>query len=201
MKRRDAIKRLGFVAGFVVATPTVLSILNSCSSAVDEWIPQFLSPQQGRLLIKLVNVFLPKTDLPSASELNVPEFIDRYVDEIFDLKDQKIFITAFSATTQKLTEQSNLKLDDIESKHLKMFLDKNLKVKGEIDEERLANPYFEGMTTSEFLNSIKALSITAYLTTEEIGENVLAYDPVPGAYYCGDLQELTDGKSWSLHSF
>lgn len=73
-----------------------------------------------------------------------------------------------------------------------------LKVKGEEDEERLENPDFNGMTTSEILNSLKSLSIKAYITTEKIGEEILAYDPIPGAYYCADLNELTGGKSWSL---
>ena len=201
MKRRDAIKRLGYAAGFVVATPTILSILNSCSSTVGEWTPQFLSPQQGRLLIKLVNVFLPKTDLPSASELNVPEFIDRYINEIYLDEDQQKFEAAFGATTKILTEHSGKKLDNVEDIDIQKFLDKYLKIKGEIDEERLANLNYKGMTTSEFLNIIKLLSIKAYLINEKIGEEVLAYDPVPGAYYCDDLQKLTDGKSWSLHSF
>ena len=44
------------------------------------------------------------------------------------------------------------------------------------------------------------MTISAYLTTEEIGENVLVYDPVPSQYYCGDLQELTGGKAWSLNN-
>ena len=201
MKRRDAIKRLGYAAGFVVATPTVLGILNSCTTASDQWTPEFLSPKQGRLLIKLVDVFLPKTEqLPSANELNVPEFIDRYVNEIYDDKDQQKFKTAYDATTKILTEHSGKKLNDVEDIDLKKFLDKYLKVKGEIDEERLANPDFKGFTISEFLNIVKLLSIKAYLTTEKISEDVLTYDPIPGVYYCGDLQKLTGGKSWSLDS-
>ena len=201
MKRRDAIKRLGYAAGIVVATPTVLGILNSCTTPTEQWNPEFLSPKQGRLLIKLVDVFLPKTEqLPSANELNVPEFIDRYVNEVYLDKDQQKFGAAFGATTKILTEHSGKKLGDVEDIDLQKFLDKYLKVKGEIDEERLANPEFEGMTTQNFLTYIKLLSIKAYLTTEKIGEDVLAYDPVPGAYYCGDLQKLTGGKSWSLNS-
>jgi len=42
------------------------------------------------------------------------------------------------------------------------------------------------------------MTIKAYKNSEEVGENILAYDPIPTAYYCGDLQELTDGKSYSL---
>jgi hypothetical protein len=38
----------------------------------------------------------------------------------------------------------------------------------------------------------------AFVGSEEIGENVLMYDPVPTAYYCGDLQEISKGRSSSI---
>ncbi len=78
------------------------------------------------------------------------------------------------------------------------MLDTHLLVKGEIDKDRLANPEALQPTKNEFLNHLKYLTITAYVTSEEIGENVLMYDPVPTAYYCGDLQEISGGKSSSL---
>jgi hypothetical protein len=62
----------------------------------------------------------------------------------------------------------------------------------------LAHPEALQPTKNEFLNHLKYLTITAYVTSEEIGENVLMYDPVPAAYYCGDLQEISGGKSLSL---
>lgn len=109
---------------------------------------------------------LKPDQLPSAAELNVPEFIDRYVDEVYLFKDQECFKAAFNTT--KLTKHSDIKLDDVEDKHLKSFLDENLKAGGEIDKERIANHDFKSMTTSEFLNTIKSHSIKAYLTTEKI---------------------------------
>ena len=51
---------------------------------------------------------------------------------------------------------------------------------------------------SQFLNQIKGQSIWAYRNSELVGETILPYDPIPGQAYCGDLQELTGGKSWSL---
>jgi len=199
MKRRDAIKRMGYAAGFLVITPTILGILNSCTTEVAKWTPKFLMPEQAQFLIKLVNVFLPKTSLPSATEVNVPEFIDRYVDEIFTIEDQQIFKTAFSNTMAKITKHQGLEiLDEVEDFQIKAFLDEHLMVKDEVDIEREANPDFKGKTVSELLNTIKTMTIQAYLTNEKIGEDVLAYEPIPGAYYCGDLKSLTDGKSWSL---
>lgn len=199
MKRRDAIKQLGFATGVVIATPAILSILNSCTSPNKQWKPKYLSTQQGQVLNKLVDVFLPKTELPSATELNVPEFIDRYIGEIFDVKDQNYFTDAFTTTLNQLKDEFNIEIKDIEDKHLKLFLDKYLKTKSETDKERNTDLVFEGMTTSAFLGTIKTLSINAYLNTTKIGEEVLAYDPIPGAYYCDDLQKLTQGKSWSLN--
>lgn len=199
MKRRVALKQIAFATGFVVATPTVLSLLNSCSTPVDQWTPMILSPEEGRLLTKLVDVFLPKTDnLPSATELNVPEFIDRYVNEIYSKKDSQKFKEAYTEMNERLLEHAEVEFNQLEELQIKNFLNEFLKVKGEEDEERLENPDFNGMTTSEILNSLKSLSIKAYITTEKIGEEILAYDPIPGAYYCADLNELTGGKSWSL---
>ena len=43
------------------------------------------------------------------------------------------------------------------------------------------------------------MTIMGYKTTEYIGENVLAYQPIPGEYIaCGDLDELTGGKTYSI---
>jgi hypothetical protein len=199
MKRRDAIKRLGLATGAVIATPAILSLLNSCTTKAEQWVPKFLSPKQGQLLTKLVNVFLPKTqDLPSATELNVPEFIDRYIAEIYDEKKQEQTKLAFGEITQKVELHTGLEIEQLKANDLEGFLDEYLKTSNEIDEERIANPTFEGMTTSELLNSIKYLSIKAYLTNEEVGKQVLAYDPYPGDYFCGDLEELTQGKRWAL---
>jgi hypothetical protein len=199
MKRRDALKRLGLASGVIVATPAVLSLLNSCTSAPKVWTPKFLTVSQGKILQSLVDVFLPETpELPSAKEVNVSEFIDAYMAKVYDDEEQEEFKLAFEKTINDLKSFSKKELKDIKKEDLKVFLDEYLKAKGEIDTERESNPNFKGMTTSECLNSLKWLTINAYLNSEKVGEEVLAYDPVPGAYYCGDLEELTEGKRWSL---
>jgi hypothetical protein len=199
MKRRDALKRLGLATGAIVATPAVLGMLKSCSSPAEVWTPQFLTVPQGKILKGLVDVFLPDTpELLSAKTLNVPEFIDRYIGEVYMEEDQEKFKLAYEKTLNQLQTFSSKELDDIEKEDLKVFLDEYLKVKGEVDLERENKPNFEGLTISECLDSIKWMTINSYLNTEKIGEEVLAYDPVPGAYYCDDLEKLTEGKRWSL---
>tara|TARA_R110000868_G_scaffold29447_2_gene109546 strand:- start:2246 stop:2842 length:597 start_codon:yes stop_codon:yes gene_type:complete len=198
MKRRDVLKNMGFVAGYLVATPSIISILQSCSSKKEPWVPMFLSVEQGIVLTNLSNVILPKTDIPSATELNVPQFFDKYINEVLDLDVQEQFKTAFQNIISILKTNFNENIELVSDENYKALLDTYMLVKDGIDPEREANPEFMDMTKSDFLNSVKYLCISAYLTTEDIGEHVLKYDPIPTKYYCGDLQELTGGKAWSL---
>ena len=58
------------------------------------------------------------------------------------------------------------------------------------DEEKIA---------ASFTTELRNLTINAFRTNEYIGENVLAYQPVPGRNVgCVDLDEATGGKAWSL---
>ncbi len=199
MKRREALKNIGLATGFFVATPTIVSLLQSCTSDVKTWTPQFLTVDQGVVLTKLNNIILPKTDdLPSATELNVPEFIDKFLNEVLDVEEQEHFKTAFNNIITILKPNEDVAINNLSDNDYKALLDKYMLLEDEIDEEREANPESLEMTKSEFLNNIKWMTINAYLTTEKIGETVLVYDPVPSQFYCGDLQELTGGKSYSL---
>ncbi|SFZ89473.1 Gluconate 2-dehydrogenase subunit 3 [Flaviramulus basaltis] len=198
MKRRTVLKKMGLTAGFFATTPTVISLLQSCKSDIKTWTPEFLSIDEGTVLTNLVDIILPKTATPSATELNIPQFIDKYIKNVFDDDEQLEFKSAFANIISTLKPNKENRMDDIPQEAYKILLDKHMLVKEDIDEEREMDPESLKMTTSEFLNSIKTLCIKAYITNEGIGESVLAYDPIPGAYYCGDLQELTEGRSWSL---
>ena len=198
MNRRDVLKNMGFATGYLIASPAILSMLQSCTSDVETWVPDFLSSEEGIVLTKLVDVILPKTELPSATEMNVPQFIDKYINEVLEDEQQNQVKNGFKMILSILKQDGIESVDKLTEDNYKSLLDQHMLVKGEIDEERATNPESLELTKSEFLNSLKDITIMAYVTTEEIGERVLKYDPIPAAYYCGDLQELTGGKSWSL---
>lgn len=198
MKRREAIKNIGFAAGFAVIAPSFLSMLQSCTTE-KLWTPKFLNEDEQKALINIVDIILPKTEnTPSATEMNVPQFIDKYIDEVLELEDQEITRAGFANIISKLKSNPEDSIDDVNTEQYTALLDKYILLKGEDDAERLANPEGEMMTTSEFLGQIKWMTINAFLTSEYVGENILVYEPIPTAYYCGDLQELTGGKSYSL---
>ena len=213
MNRREALKSLGLATGFVVVTPTVMSLFQSCNSTPEGWKPVFFNTDETRFINSVVDIILPKTEsLPAASELNVVEFIDTYVNTVLDAEEKNLMRSTFSEIIALLKGDAET-LDEKTPEDYKTILDKYMLVEGEIDEERMANPpkpwkdhsnTIKGIkeylkpTKNEVLNNLKWLTINAYRTNEQIGENVMPYDPIPAQYNCGDLQELTGGKAWSL---
>ena len=198
MKRRDALKNLGLAAGFAITAPSIFSLLQSCTSA-PTWMPTYFTNDEKEVVINLVDIMLPKTEgTPSATEVNVPQFIDKYITEVLNAEDQEAIRISFTEIIATLKPTAETDIRDVTTAQYTALLDAHLLVKGDIDKDRLANPEALQPTKNEFLNHLKYLTIMAYVGSEEIGENVLMYDPVPTAYYCGDLQEISGGKSSSL---
>ena len=199
MKRRDALKNIGLAAGFAAITPSIFSMLQSCTSNTETWVPNYLTSDEKTIVTKLADIMIPKTaTTPSASEVNVPQFIDNYILEVLETKDQEMTRAAFNKIITLLKRDTESNIDDVTLEQYKSLLDEHMFLSKEVDPEREANPEALSMTSSELLNQLKWMSIYGYKNSEEVGENILAYDPVPAAYYCGDLQELTGGKSYSL---
>ena len=186
MKSRDALKNIGLSAGLIVATPTVISLLNSCSTDSNKWSPVFLNKEQSKVLIDIVDIIIPKTDTPSANEVNVVEFLDKYYKEILDDNRQKWLKETYASLLNLIKSNYSDTINDLTEDNYKDLLDNHMILNGESND------------ISELLKKIKSDTIWSYKISEFVGENVLAYDPIPGVAYCGDLQELTGGKSWSL---
>ena len=197
MDRRKALKGLGLSVGYIVATPTLVNMLQSCKTDAAEWSPSFFTTNEGIIIKSLIDLMLPKTeDLPGALDVNVPEFLDHYVSKIYTEKRQKSFKNDINAIMVELnvsnTSTIELKMEDYD-----LLLAKYLKAS-----EPELKKFESNEAETQVLNSLRGLrstAIWAYKTSEKIGETVLAYDPVPGKQLgCISLEEATGGKSWSL---
>ena len=194
MKRSDALKNIGLTAGFIVATPTVLSLFQSCKSDVATWTPSFLTEEQGVVLNNIIDVILPKTDTPSASDVNVAEFIDKYVKEVYTNEEQKGYKHSFEILVSLLKSDYNTNVSKITDANYMNLLDTHLV----LDSNGSGS---ENEDVSEFLNGLRNTTIHAYKISETVGETILAYDPVPGIpkISCMTVEEATGGVAWSLH--
>ncbi|RPE00183.1 gluconate 2-dehydrogenase subunit 3 family protein [Aureibaculum marinum] len=194
MNRREALKGLGLSLGYVVATPTVLSMLQSCITEEALWNPIFLSVEQGKILKTLVDLILPKTDAtPGALDVNVPEFIDLYIAKTASDKKKVSFKKGLDAIMQEMGVLNKINTD-VNKESCDILLAKYLR---STPEQQKAFTKKEKLVYNT-LKELRDRAVWAYKTSEEIGKNVLAYDPIPGKQQgCISLEE-TRGKAWSL---
>lgn len=203
MNRRDALKGMGLSLGYMIATPTILGMLQSCTAKEEKWTPLFFSEKQAYVLQNIVDLILPKTEgSPGALEVNVPQFIDLYVSKSSTDEDKDIYRTGLDAVLEELgilnegsvsTETENpvtLKTEDFDA-----LLSKYLRI---TKDQRTAFIIEENLVFITLLN-LRDQTVWAYRTSKEIGENVLVYDPVPGVQKgCISVEDATGGKAWSL---
>lgn len=204
MNRRNALKNLGLSIGYTMATPTIISMLQSCKTEAKIWAPIFFTEDEGVVVKNLIDLILPKTqNIPGALDVNVPGFLDLYISKTYTEKRQEQYKKGLAAIIGALpiTEKGvgDLKTEDYDSllaKYLKTSKAQQLTYKAYNDEK---DPKNQDALIFQALDGLRGAAIWAFKTSELIGKNVLAYDPVPGAQKgCIPLSEATGGKAWSL---
>lgn len=201
MNRRDALKGLGLTLGYTIAAPSIMSLLHSCKTEPKIWVPQFLTITESIILTNLVDLILPKTESSlGALEVNVPEFIDLFVFKVYE-DEEKI---KFKVGMQYILKALNI-IDDntsiITTENYDNLLAKYLRASKEQQEfyHSEENGDNEDAIIFNTLANIRNTSVWAYKTSEQVGENILAYDPIPGEQIgCAPLEDLTGGKAWSI---
>jgi hypothetical protein len=207
MDRRSVIKQMALSGGVVLSSGSILALLQSCKSNNISlgWTPKYFSVSDMSIISAIANEIMPKDDMPSATDVAVPQFIDLLFLDVFD----KNFGQEFKAG---INEFSN----NYQSKHNQRFeqaspLDKGAFVRslynlGEQDkknifellENKKVPDKFQNLyVLYRFLTSLRDLTIDAYFTSELIGEKYLAYDPIPGSFVV-DFPVDESTKVWSL---
>ncbi len=212
MNRREVIKNLGLGAGVLIIGPTTLSLLESCQNKPDyDWQPVFLTAGNGFALKQILETMLPKTDTPGATDLNLAQFIDAYMNEVAAPEDQKKFKEGADSFAKSFKKEFDKDLNEGTQEDYNKMLDTYLvnykapKVEdgtktGETQDPQDKEPKLDvNASTNSYLNTVRGLGIWGWKTSEQVGENVLWYDPIPGEYIpCAPVSELGNGKAMSL---
>ena len=212
MNRRKALKNLGLSLGTITLSPAVLSLLQSCKNDLD-WNPVFFNSNQVNIVSELSDLIIPSgDDIPGSKELNLIKFIDLYIHNISNKKEQDLLKKSMDAFLSDCLIKSNKNnVDNLERNDLDTSLEYYFKIKNSSHSKwrqaynKNKDQNIENKTdlneafSFNFLNTIRQLTITAFKGNEYIGENILAYVPIPGQQKgCVDLQETTGGRAWSL---
>lgn len=197
MDRRKAIKNTGLIAGASVMLPSLLSLLQSCKKEARlDWEPLFFEVEEARFISALVDTILPRTDTPGALDVKADLFLD------------KVFAKTYDATAQQKVRSEMAQFNaNCKQNYGNVFAD--LSIEDQVAALQAAeanagkfNPGVWGTAVGKpepvgFYRSIKSMALWAYLTSKEVGMNVLSYDPVPQEYKgCIPLSDV--GNKWSL---
>jgi len=215
MKRRSAIKTISLGAGYTMTGAGFMAFLSGCKSdgsmakVASEWAPSFLSSSEAKLVDGILEELLPKTEkTPGARELNLVQVVDNVVNKLFKQPDQEDYKEGLSALAARFKNEQNIELDNIEKKHISVFMEKYFgtsnsqeqqkfnelrwKDKSEISADELEDFHFANV-----LHTLREQGIETYFSHEKIATEYLSYDPVPGVFNgCIPVSEV--GSVWSL---
>lgn len=214
MKRRELLKKMGLGAGFLVMGPSAFSLLQSCRNTTEPgWEPVFLSGSNGVVLEKLLDLILPSTDTPGATDLNIAQFIDSYMEEVATKEQQGLFKkgaedfkAVFLNTHGKdINEGTNKEYEVILTRFLRNIpegtqqnLKRTTETQDPLDTDPEEKTNFEKGALS-FLTTVRDLGIWGWKNSQVIGEEILWYDPIPGIYIpCDTVENLGNGRAMSL---
>ena len=197
MDRRSALKKAGVLAGSAVAIPSFFSLLQSCKSETRlGWQPLFFTEIEAKTIAAILDMILPRTDTPGALDVKSDIFIDKVIAKTYDEEAQakmRSEIAAFNSECEKNYGNTFIELNASDREKVLQAAEKN---SGKFSPGVWGTAVGKQETIG-FYRSIKSMAIWAYFSSEEIGKNVLAYDPVPGAFEpCIPVSEV--GNRWSL---
>ncbi len=179
ISRREAIRRAALLAG-VALSPEWLSFVGRAQTPAAK---TYLTAAQGPLVSAAAERILPRTDTPGAIDVGVPAFIDRFYGEFMSPADRKLLVSA---------------LDEIEraakTAHCTSFAALTAAQQDAV--LRSIATAQQGRDPSSF-GVLKSVTVLGYFTSEQVGKNVLHYDPVPGAYDgCVPIDQV-GRRSWT----
>lgn len=188
MDRRQILKYTAMLTGTAICAPLTSVMLSGCSKQLTEKSPPtssaFFSSQDFHLVTQIMDVILPKTDSPSASEVKVNSILDNMFDQVYQSDYQQQFMANFQQLKAFLNANN---FNSLPTKAKETLL---LSIESRTEEQR-NNAYWA------FID-LKQQTVAFYLSTEEIAENHLNYLPIPGEYKpCVSLEEL-GGKAWAI---
>jgi len=178
--RREAIRRAAMLAG-VALSPTWLSAIDQAATPAAQG--SRLTPAHVAIAGAVADRILPRTDTPGAADVGVPAFIDLLYSG---------FMTP--AERQMLTDGLNAVDAAARSADGRGFIilapdrqDALLRTIARAEEGK----------DQGFFRLIRSATILGYFTSEQVGRNVLHYDPVPGRYEgCVPIEQV-GRRNWT----
>ena len=164
VSRREAIRRAALLAG-IALSPEWLGTIGLAQRGAAR---TYLAPAQAATVAAAAERILPRTDTPGAADAGVPAFIDLLYGEFMTPAEQQLLtqgLQEIDAAAQSAHGAAFSTLTPTQQ-------DAVLRAVAAAQQDR--NP-------SSFA-LLRSATVLGYFTSEQVGKDVLHYDPVPGGY-------------------
>lgn len=205
--RRQAIKKIALTSGAVISSATLLGALQGCSDTnkAISWKPSALTVNEASIVEITSDIIIPKGNSVSASDVKVSQFIDLLLSDVFEPAEQKKFqqgIVEFQRQFNAKFSSDFLSADGQKQQQFVLSLfDQDEKATAAlmalVSKQEVPSQHHATYVLYSFLITLRELVINSYFTSEYVGENLLAYDPIPGGYN-GCMPLTQDTKVWSV---
>lgn len=187
MERRDILKLAAAMTGSAMLSPLTSTLLQASvtdkASMVLTKTPRFFSAKVYAQLIQVMDAILPRTDTPSASDVNVPGIMDNMFNKVFKPGYRSAFLKRFSVLQAYLDTQGFATKDAAGQ----LSILKSIEAKSTDQQDPVYRAYTD----------LKQQTISYYLATEEVAEKHLNYLPIPVDYVPRISVKEVGGKRWA----
>lgn len=195
MNRREILRYTAWLTGTSVAAPLASAVLTGCSEAppgdasptatpADGQLLHFFSPKAFGLITDIADTLLPRTDSPSASDVEVPQTLDTMLGKVLEQEYVAQFQRLWTDLEAALTQANFASQSQDEREALLSQLETSTDV--------------AQASARDAMVMLKQQVVIYYLTSETIGEQYLNYLPIPGEYKpCISVDDV-DNKKWAI---
>ena len=163
--RREAIRRAALLAGVVLAPEWLMAVGQAARPAAQG---SRLTPTQAAIAGAVADRIIPRTDTPGAADVGVPAFIDLLYGEFMTPAERQMLTAGLDAVDAAARSAHGTPFSTLTADRQ----DALLRTIARAEEGR----------DQGFFRLIRSATMLGYFTSEQVGRNVLHYDPVPGRY-------------------
>lgn len=189
MNRREALSSVALLFGGTIIGAEFF--LSGCKANDRKVTGLPLSKEDVAYLDEIAETIIPTTDSPGAKAAKVGDFMNTWVTDCYEEKDQKAVLEGMNTINElsrKKFDKNFLEATPQQRTQLLTDLDKEANAYNEKKKEGDANHYF---------TLLKQMTVTGYFTSELGATKALRYEPVPGRYD-GCYPYKKGDKAWAL---
>ena len=170
MDRREAIRRTALMLGLAISPSLLTAVARAQTAAAAGSKPKttYLTPAQLETAGALAERIIPRTDTPGALEVGLIAFLGLIYGEFMSQEERDRFTQGLAAIDAASVAVCQTRFARASPEQQDVML------------RKLAEASQNQENT--FCHQIRELTLLGYFTSEQVGKNVLRYDPIPGRF-------------------